>query len=110
MNKYIKDRHKLHPKHKEAVALKYNPDTQAAPVIVAVGAGDAAEKMVSIAEENSVPIHHDSSLAHALSLLKVGDEIPQELYGIVAEILIFIGNLDKDYGEKYGEKYGNRKK
>jgi type III secretion system FlhB-like substrate exporter len=34
----------------------------------------------------------------------LGDEIPSELYGIVAEILVFVSELDRNYGENYASK------
>lgn len=101
MIKDVRNSRKQLPKVKEAVALKYDPDKQAAPIIIAAGAGETAEKIISTAEESNVPVHQDSSLAHTLSLLNIGDEIPQELYEVVAEILIFIGTVDRKYGERY---------
>lgn len=93
-------------KHKEvfkqAAALKYSPDTDAAPKIVATGKGIVAEKIIDKARENDVPVYQDSNLAQTLSSLCIGDQIPPEVYEVVAEILIFIGSIDKSYGDKYG--------
>ncbi len=85
-------------KVKEVAALKYSPDSDAAPKIVAVGKGEIAEKIIEKAKENDVPIYEDASLAHTLNSFKLGDEIPEELYDIVAKILIFIGDVDNKYG------------
>ena len=41
-----------------------------------------------------MPVHEDPSLAHALNLLDIGDEIPPELYEVVAKILVFVGDMD----------------
>ncbi|HHW00040.1 MAG TPA: flagellar biogenesis protein [Clostridiaceae bacterium] len=82
---------------KEAVALKYSPFEDKAPKIVAAGKGEIAEKIIEKAEESNVPICKDTELAHALSALNIGDEIPPELYDVVAEILIFIDSLDRKY-------------
>ena len=91
-------------KIKEAAALHYSPEKDDAPTIVALGKGDIAEKILEAAEENNVPVYEDANLAQALNAMNIGDEIPRELYGIVAEILVFVSKMDNDYGEKYGIK------
>lgn len=88
-------------KIKKVAALKYSPDENQAPKVVAVGAGEVADKILQKARESDVPVYHDPQLAHTLSQLNIGDEIPPELYEVVAEILVFISNLDRAYGEKY---------
>ena len=84
---------------KEAVALKYDRDKDAAPRVVATGSGFVAEKIVEKAQENNVPVYENTQLAHSLAQLNLGEEIPPELYEVMAEILVFIGNLDQAYGE-----------
>lgn len=83
----------------EAVALEYDPKT-AAPKVVASGRGYVAERIVDEARGHNVPIHKDPELAHTLNLLKVGDEIPPELYSVVAQILVYVGDVDKLRGIK----------
>lgn len=71
-----------------AVALKYDIDKMEAPVVVAKGAGEIAEKIKEIARENGVPIIENPPLARAIyRLSEVGDEIPVELYRAVAEVI-----------------------
>lgn len=90
-------------KRKQAIALQYNPgDT--APSIVASGTGLIAEKIIEKAKESDVPLYEDSKLADTLSKLEIGDMIPPELYGVVAEILVFVDNLDKIKGKLNGGK------
>ncbi|MBO6301060.1 MAG: EscU/YscU/HrcU family type III secretion system export apparatus switch protein [Ruminiclostridium sp.] len=71
---------------KAAVALKYNPSLNYAPVVVASGLGELAQKIVNIADANGVPIYRDDSTAALLVMLNSGEAIPQELYQIVAAI------------------------
>jgi flagellar biosynthesis protein len=87
---------------KEAAALKYSPGKDSAPKVIAVGKGELAEKLIEKADENNIPVYRNNKLAHTLSMLDLGQEIPFELYEVVAEILVFVGNLDKSYGEIYG--------
>lgn len=95
---------KKEQKIKEAVALKYSPDSDKAPKIVALGKGEVAEKILEQAKENNVSIYEDESLAHNLNQLNIGDEIPPELYAVIAEVFAFVASLDKAYGEKYVRK------
>ncbi|MDR1754176.1 MAG: EscU/YscU/HrcU family type III secretion system export apparatus switch protein [Eubacterium sp.] len=71
---------------KAAIALKYNPDTNFAPVVVASGLGEVARKIVNIADENGIPIYRDDSAAALLVMLNSGEHIPPALYSIVATI------------------------
>ncbi|UVI32480.1 EscU/YscU/HrcU family type III secretion system export apparatus switch protein [Paenibacillus spongiae] len=84
---------------KKAVALKYEPGEQNAPVVVAKGRGKLAEAILEKAEENGVPVQQDSSLVEVLSKLDIDQEIPQELYLLVAEILSFVYRSDKKAGD-----------
>lgn len=80
-------------KMKTAVALEYTAGEQA-PSIVASGKGYVAEKIIKVAEEENVPLHKDEKLADTLSKLEIGDYIPQELYGVVAEILVMVDRAE----------------
>ena len=46
-----------------AVALKYNPDENTAPVVVASGHGKTAERIIELADESGVPVYRDDSAA-----------------------------------------------
>ncbi len=79
--------------NKTAVALSYEEGDQA-PKILATGKGYVAEKIIEAAKEENVPIHKDEKLAATLSKLEIGDYIPKELYGVVAEILVFVDRVE----------------
>ena len=79
--------------NKTAVALSYEEGDQA-PKILATGKGHIAEKIIEAAKEENVPIHKDEKLANTLSKLEIGDYIPKELYGVVAEILVFVDRVE----------------
>ncbi|MBN2354353.1 MAG: EscU/YscU/HrcU family type III secretion system export apparatus switch protein [Spirochaetales bacterium] len=77
---------------KKAVAVKYLPDLPA-PFIIAKGRGDLAEKIELIARQHDVGIVIDRTLVDRLIEIDVGDFIPEELYRIIAEILVFAMRL-----------------
>ncbi len=79
---------------KQAIALEYDPNEDA-PKVIASGKGLLAEKIIDRAKEAKVPVHKDSKLADTLSKLEIGEAIPQELYEVVAEILVFVDQMDR---------------
>ena len=92
---------KKEEKQKTAVALEYVPGEQA-PQIVASGKGYIAEKIIETAKEKDVPIHEDEKLAGTLSKLEIGDYIPEELYGVVAEVLVMVDRAENKVPRKRG--------
>ncbi len=83
---------------KKAVALKYDPQTAGAPVVLAKGSGRLAEEIMERAQQHGVPIQEDASLVEVLSKLEINQQIPPELYALVAEILSFIYRSDQRAG------------
>lgn len=77
----------------KAVALQYG-SSDSAPVIVASGMGYLAEKIVETAQDSGVPIYEDNSLATILAQLKLGEEIPEELYQAIVEIYVYFLQFD----------------
>lgn len=73
-----------------AIALHYEKKDGGAPRVVAKGRGDIGEKIIAAAREHGVPLEENAALAEALSTVELGDEIPEELYRAVAEVLTFI--------------------
>ncbi len=83
------------PPRKKAVALRYDPEQDPAPRLVAKGQGHIAEKIIQIAKEHGVHIHEDPDLVELLAALDLGQLIPEELYAALAEILAFIYRLNR---------------
>lgn len=76
-----------------AVAIKYDKEKHGAPVVVAKGMRKNAEQIKEIARAAGVPILRNVPLAQALNKLDMDEEIPEELYEAVAEILNFVFEL-----------------
>lgn len=71
-----------------AIAIRYNAQEAPAPLVLAKGAGEVAQRIKDIARENNVPIRENKPLARALyKVVEVGDTIPEEFYQAVAAIL-----------------------
>ena len=80
----------------KAVAVKYDNKKMAAPSVVAKGEGFIAQKIIERAIEADVPIVEDAALVSALISLELGEEIPAELYEVVARVLAWVYKLDKE--------------
>lgn len=79
-----------------AVALKYDEATMHAPRVIAKGQGLIAKRIRELAIEAGVPILERKPLARALyKLCEVGQEIPEDFYSAVAEILAYVYELTK---------------
>lgn len=82
----------------KAVALRYNPDKDNVPVVVASGRGLIAEQIKKAADSSGIPLRQDKEIIDYLMTLDLYEEIPPELYAVVAEILAYIYAMDKNYG------------
>lgn len=77
-----------------AVAIRYDKDTNEAPVVVAKGADYLAQKIKDRARENAIEIVENKPLARMLyHNVEIGAEIPPELYQMVAEVLAYVYSL-----------------
>ena len=95
MNKNINSK-----QQKTVIALHY--DGANAPRVSAKGTGITGENILRLAHEHGIPLHENSSLAMALASIPLGEEIPQELYLVVAEVLAFVYALDEMDTNKKG--------
>ncbi|MFA5524455.1 MAG: EscU/YscU/HrcU family type III secretion system export apparatus switch protein [Tissierellales bacterium] len=82
--------------NKVAVALKYDAEKNKAPYVIAKGKGVVADNIIEKGFEEGVNIIEDKVLVDQLVKLELTEEIPEELYTAVAEILSFIFSLDKE--------------
>lgn len=80
---------------KRAVALRYEPQGQQAPKVVAKGRGFVAENILAAAQKNAIPVYQNKSLVNMLMALELDREIPPELYRTVAEVLAYVYRIDK---------------
>lgn len=101
---YNYKKNKEHNPNQKAVALSYQKG-DAAPQVTAKGQGYVAEKMLEVGSKNDVPIIQNKELVNELTKVDLGENIPPELYKVVAEILVFVSNMDKQ--EEY-RRYGKQ--
>jgi len=81
----------------KAVALRYEPEKDQAPKVIAKGSGLIAERIKQIACDSGVPLQEDEKLVEYLMSLDLYEEIPPQLYTVVAEILAFVYAMDRNF-------------
>ncbi len=92
----------------KAVALKYNAEQDLAPVVIASGYGEIANKIIEIAEHNGIPVFRDDSTASLLCMLEVGAAIPPELYQVIAAIYVQLLKTAKQLQGEPADEQDNR--
>jgi flagellar biosynthetic protein FlhB len=77
-----------------AVALRYERGVTAAPRVVAKGEGFVAERIKELARRHGIPVVERRPLARALfKAVAIGQELPRELFYVVAEVLAYVYRL-----------------
>ena len=78
-----------------AVALKYDADSYGAPIVLAKGQDELALRIVRVAEESGVAVVENPPLARGIyASTNLSQEIPQEFYGAVAEVLVYVYKMN----------------
>jgi flagellar biosynthesis protein len=93
---------KTQTQKKIAVALEY--DGSNAPRVTAKGVGDIAETIMAIAREQGVPLQEDAGLVEILAQINLDEEIPENLYRAVAEVIAFAYILTGKFPPGYSKK------
>lgn len=78
-----------------AAVVQYDSANQV-PVVVAHGKGIVAQKIIELAEKNHVPIQQDSTLVSNLIDMDLGENIPPQLYAVMAEIFLMLEDLEEN--------------
>ena len=77
--------------YQKAIVLKY--EGVGAPLVTASGEGIVAEQIIDLARQLGVPMYENAELTELLSMLELGDEIPHDLYVIIAQIIALAYSL-----------------
>ena len=82
-----------------AVALEYDGDN--APTVTAKGFGEIADKIMAIAKQQGIHLHEDNGLVEILAQINLGEEIPEDLYRAVAEVIAFAYIISGKFPENF---------
>lgn len=79
----------------KATVLRYDKDSGDAPTVVAQGAGHIANKIIELAKANGIPLQENPGLIENLIDMDLGDNVPPQLYAVIAEVLLMIEEMEK---------------
>jgi flagellar biosynthesis protein len=94
-------------KTKKAIGLKYNTDNNNSPTVIAKGFGGLADEIIELAKQNGVMIHEDPYLSDLLARMDLGQEIPEKLYHVIAELIAFSYVLQGKFPESWSNVHNN---
>ncbi|WP_456273248.1 EscU/YscU/HrcU family type III secretion system export apparatus switch protein [Bacillus sp. AK031] len=80
-----------------AAVIRYDESEGKGPQVVAQGSGLLATKIMELAKEHNITMQEDSSLVQNLLDIDLGDNIPPQLYSVIAEILLLIEEMENQY-------------
>lgn len=90
-----------------AVAISYNEEKKS-PFVSALGYESRAQAIIDMAKELGIYIHKDPVLLNELKALKEGEQVPEQLFQIIAEILAFSYLLQGKTPESYVRADGTK--
>jgi len=76
-----------------------------APTIIAKGFGDLAEEIIALARHSGVLVHEDPFLSDFLATLDLGQEIPDQLYYVIAELISFSYVLQGKFPDSWAKMH-----
>ncbi|MFZ4452170.1 EscU/YscU/HrcU family type III secretion system export apparatus switch protein [Salibacterium aidingense] len=92
---YINQKNRRMQNGPTAAVIKY--DEGEAPRVTAQGSGDVARQILSLAEENDIYLQEDPGLLESLLDMDLGENVPPQLYSVIAEVLLLIEEMEKKY-------------
>jgi flagellar biosynthesis protein len=92
---------------KKAIGLKYNTAENNSPTVIAKGFGSLADEIIELAKQNGVMIHEDPYLSDLLARMDLGQEIPENLYHVIAELIAFSYVLQGKFPESWSDIHGD---
>lgn len=80
-----------------AAVIRYDENSDKGPQVVAHGKGQIAKQIIELAKKNNIHMQEDPMLVENLLDMDLGDNIPPQLYAVMAEILLLIEQMEKNY-------------
>ncbi|MGM8931096.1 EscU/YscU/HrcU family type III secretion system export apparatus switch protein [Salinicola halophyticus] len=79
---------------RRAIAMAYSGERTDAPRVVAKGYGNVADRIIELGQQEGVFVHDSPELVALLMQVDLDARIPESLYQVVAELLVWIGQID----------------
>jgi flagellar biosynthesis protein len=79
-----------------AAVIRYDEGENGSPSVVAQGKGALAAKILELAKQHDVHIQEDEGLVQHLLDIDLGENVPPQLYSVIAEVLILIEEMERN--------------
>jgi flagellar biosynthesis protein len=89
-------------KLKKAIALRYDPQQESAPVLIAKGQGYLAERIVELAREHGIAVQQDPALVELLMKVDLSEQVPPQLFAAVAKVLGAVYRVNRRLARERG--------
>ncbi|VXC16058.1 Flagellar biosynthesis protein [Bacillus sp. 349Y] len=90
---YINSTKKRQQNGQSAAVIRYDETDGGTPSVIAQGTGVLAERIIQLAQQHGVQMQEDEQLVQHLLDLDLGDNIPPQLYSVIAEVLLLIEEM-----------------
>jgi flagellar biosynthesis protein len=97
MTSYYNQKNRRKVNGPTAAVIRYDESEEKAPKVVAQGSGHLAAKIMELAKEHDIAMQEDSGLLQNLLDIDLGENVPPQLYSVIAEILLFIEEMENQY-------------
>ncbi|EDL63914.1 EscU/YscU/HrcU family type III secretion system export apparatus switch protein [Bacillus sp. SG-1] len=97
ISKYYNHKNRRNMNGPTAAVIRYEESEGKAPKVIAQGTGHLATKIMELAKEHNITMQEDSSLVQSLLDIDLGENVPPQLYSVIAEILLFIEEMENQY-------------
>ena len=97
VNKFYNQKNRRNVNGPSAAVIKYNEESSKAPTVVAHGSGSVANKIIELAKQNNIHMQEDPMLVQNLLDMDLGENIPPQLYSVIAEMLLLLEEIEKKY-------------
>jgi flagellar biosynthesis protein len=79
-----------------AAVIRYDESSDGTPTVVAQGSGSVAAQIIELAKKHNIQMQEDETLVQNLLDIDLGDNVPPQLYAVIAEILILIEEMNSN--------------
>jgi len=90
----VSDNDRTMDARRRAIAMAYSGERTDAPRVVAKGYGDVADRIIELGHQEGIFVHDSPELVSLLMQVDLDARIPESLYQVVAELLVWIGQID----------------
>ncbi|MEO3947291.1 EscU/YscU/HrcU family type III secretion system export apparatus switch protein [Gorillibacterium sp. CAU 1737] len=95
MYKHFNPKAKRNASGQTAAVLRYEKGKDKAPVVVAQGKGHVARQIIEMAKSHDIPMQEDPLLVENLIDMDLGENVPPQMYSVIAEILLMVEEMEK---------------